>query len=175
MVQVIVASKNPVKINCIQNAFTKAWPEKTCEFEGISVASGVSDQPKSDEETFLGAKNRAENAKSNYPQADYWVGIEGGVNVDGEEMNAFAWVVIMSRDNIGKSKTAIFYLPQTITELIKQGMELGEADDLVFKKQNSKQKQGAIGILTKGIINRSDYYEQAAIMALIPFMNKTLY
>jgi inosine/xanthosine triphosphatase len=54
-------------------------------------------------------------------------------------------------------------------------MELGDADDAVFKTVNSKQGQGTIGALTHGIISRRDYYVPAIIMAHIPFNFPTLY
>jgi non-canonical (house-cleaning) NTP pyrophosphatase len=62
-----------------------------------------------------------------------------------------------------------------ISDLIKQGYELGEADDIVFNRSNSKQKNGAVGILTDNLINRTDYYTHAIILALIPFTNSKLY
>jgi non-canonical (house-cleaning) NTP pyrophosphatase len=54
-------------------------------------------------------------------------------------------------------------------------MELGKADDLIFEQENSKQQGGSVGILTQGVINREEYYRQAIILALIPFLNKPLF
>ena len=53
-------------------------------------------------------------------------------------------------------------------------MELGHADDQVFKRDNSKQANGAIGILTNNVIDREAYYIHAVIMALVPFKNPAL-
>ena len=66
-------------------------------------------------------------------------------------------------------------MPTKISNLIKEGYELGDADDMVFKRSNSKQKNGAVGILTDNLINRTDYYSHAIILALIPFTNTKLY
>lgn len=175
MKQVIIASKNPVKIQCVQQAFEKVFPEQTFLFEGVSVPSGVSDQPMTDKETFAGARNRAINASKAEPKASYWVGVEGGIQKNGIEMEAFAWVVILSQEKTGKARTASFQLPPAVVDLIDQGMELGHADDLVFKRDNSKQKNGAVGILTNDLIDRVSYYEPAVVLALIPFLNTTLY
>ena len=60
-------------------------------------------------------------------------------------------------------------------ELVKEGMELGKADDLVFNKDNSKQQGGSVGILTQGVVDRNEYYRQAIILALIPFLNENLF
>lgn len=52
------------------------FPETVVRAKGISVASGVSDQPSTDNETFQGAYNRVQNVRKEYPEADFWVGIE---------------------------------------------------------------------------------------------------
>ncbi len=172
---IIVGSKNPVKISCTESAFTEAFNQGFL-VNGVNVSSMVSDQPKGDEETFLGAKNRALNSKSIFPEADYWVGIEGGIAEDKLGMNAFAWIYIEDKKGItGWSKTGSFYLPAAISDLVRSGMELGAADDQFFTKENSKQTGGSVGILTKGVLERTAYYQQAIILALIPFLNEELY
>jgi len=175
MKTVIVASKNPVKLKAVEAGFNKLFPDETFEFKGLSVPSEVSDQPMSGTETFRGAKNRVDNAKEVAPSADFYVGIEGGVEHVNNEMMAFAWVVISSNNRIGKSKTSTFFLPSQISELIASGKELGEADDIVFGLQNSKQHNGAVGILTQNVMTRESYYTEAVVLALIPFVNSKLY
>ena len=54
-------------------------------------------------------------------------------------------------------------------------MELGNADDKVFSTVNSKQKGGTVGKLTRGVIDRAQYYESAVILAMIPFIWPSLY
>ena len=174
--RITVASKNPVKIKCTELAFQQVFNNTPFTIHGVDVPSDVADQPMSDEETRQGAINRAKNAKVSNPKADFWVGIEGGIqeNEDGE-MLAFAWVHILSENQQGQSRTATFTLPPKITALIHQGIELGKADDIVFKRENSKQKSGAVGILTHDLIGRVEYYQPAVVLALIPFINPTLY
>lgn len=173
-IKVIIGSKNPVKITCTKLAFEKVFPQSDIIVEGVSVPSGVNDQPMSDQETWEGARNRAGKAKQQFKEADYWVGIEGGIE-EKEEMEAFAWVYVLSKEQKGQARTATFQLPPKIRELINQGIELGIADDMVFNRQNSKQSNGAVGILTKGLIDRAEYYEPAVVLALIPFVNRDLY
>jgi inosine/xanthosine triphosphatase len=144
--------------------------------EGVDALSNIPAQPRSEEETLLGAKNRTSHAKTLVPEADYWVGIEGGVDEDGQGMYAFAWIYVLHRSGkSSQSKTGTFYLPPQVVALIREGMELGHADDLVFQAQNSKQQGGSVGLLTQGIITREAYYQQAMVLALIPFMNDSLY
>lgn len=176
MTKIIIASKNPVKIDSTRAGFIKMFPDEIFEIEGLGVESGVSNQPMSEEETLTGATNRVNNIFNLSSEADYWVGIEGGSKVVGEGMETFAWVVIKSKNGkVSQGRTASFYLPKEIVTLVKNGKELGEADDIVFKRSNSKQANGAVGILTGDVVTRTDYYETAVIMALIPFKNPKLY
>lgn len=175
MKTIILASKNPVKVQATLDGFKRMLPAETFELKMVSTASGVDDQPMSSNETLRGAVNRARGAAEMVPTGDFWVGIEGGVEERRGEMAAFAWVVVLTKDRAGKGRTGTFYLPEQVARLIREGKELGEADDIVFGKTNSKQENGAIGILTGDVIDRAGLYEQAVILALIPFKNKGLY
>jgi len=176
MKTVIVASKNPVKVQAAREGFTRMFPGETFSFQAQPAPSEVSDQPFTSAETLRGAYNRARNARSLSPQGDYWIGIEGGVDQAPEgELVAFAWVVILSGNQVGKGQTGVLFLPLRVAELVHQGEELGKADDIVFGRTNSKQENGAVGLLTGNVIDRATFYEQAVILALIPFRNPELY
>ena len=54
-------------------------------------------------------------------------------------------------------------------------MELGDANDKFFSSVNSKQGIGAIGYLTDGLIDRENYYLQAAIIALSELKHQDWY
>lgn len=172
---VIVGSRNPVKISCTESGFHQMF-ESAFLVEGLNISSDVGAQPIGDQKTFTGALNRAKNSKAIFPEADFWVGIEGGVEDFNNEMNAFAWVVILDRnDKVGKARTSAFFLPEPIAKLVRKGMELGDADDKFFQTENSKENGGAVGILTHGILDRKNYYQQAVVLALIPFVNENIF
>ncbi|KAK4228591.1 Maf/Ham1, partial [Podospora fimiseda] len=174
---IVVSSKNPVKTGAALDGFSNMFAKSGMTFtvKGVSVASGVPDQPMTDDETLQGALNRVGNAQIVEPEADFWVGIEGGVNPHRGSLESFAWVVVTDKTGrTGKARTAAFYLPDEVAELVRGGMELGPADDLVFGRQNSKQKNGAVGLLTDDAVTRKDIYVQAVTMALIPFKNPNL-
>jgi inosine/xanthosine triphosphatase len=175
MKKVIIASGNPVKINTAKLAFEKFFPEEQFEFIGIPAESGVSDQPMSNAETMLGAKNRVINAILKDGSADFYVGMEGGVEDIDNQLFSYSWIIVSDKSKQGIGKSASFKLPPKITELIKGGMELGDADQVVFGVENSKQKMGAIGLLSKGVVNRTDLYVTPTMFALLPFINKQLY
>ena len=172
--KIAVASKNPVKIEAVREAFAECFSE-TFTLEGIAVHSGVSDQPMGNKETWQGARNRADALMSQYPEYDFFVGIEGGVEMLEGQMMAFAWMVVKTHQREGSARTSGFFLPAPIAELVQKGYELGEADDLFFKKENSKQQNGAVGLLTRNVMTRRGLYVPALILSLIPFVNPDLY
>ena len=175
MPKITVASQNPVKLNAALAAFQQMFPAQSYVVDGLSVPSGVPDQPTSVSETMKGARNRAEKARASAPESDYWLGIEGGIEDSPLGMSCFARVHVLGRDGlIGLSQTAVFYLPREVAELVRGGMELGHADDKVFGRDNSKQANGAIGLLTDDLVDREAYYTHAVIMALVPFKNRDL-
>ncbi len=171
--KVIVASKNPVKVNAVEKGFKSFFSE--VQVEGIKTASGVSDQPLTDKETLIGARNRVDEARRMITDADFWIGIEGGIQSMDNGLAAFAWIVVSSAGKYGEARTGTFLLPEKVSHLVAGGLELGAANDLVFNASNSKQKNGAVGLLTHDAVDRLELYRQAVILALIPFVNPDLY
>ncbi len=172
--KILVASKNPVKVNAVQEAFKMCFTNPV-DVAGLSVKSDVPDQPMSDGETRTGAKNRVTNLMRADLKADFYVGIEGGVDLVDARMQAFAWIAISNGDKLALGRTGSFELPPEIAQLVIQGLELGDADDQVFKASNSKQQNGAVGLLTHDLITRQQLYQHAIMLALIPFLNTELY
>jgi inosine/xanthosine triphosphatase len=126
-----------------------------------------------DQETRQGARNRVSNARLNHPDADYWVGLEGGLDLFDGDLMAFAWMVVAGRDDrISETRSATLPLPPEVQKLVFAGMELGEANDRVFSTLNSKQGGGAYGLLTGGLMTRESIYTQTLILALIPFVHE---
>ena len=175
MKTIVVASLNPVKADAVLGAFQRLFPEEKFTVKAVSVPSDVSDQPMTDAETRQGAGNRARHAREAMPDADYWVGVEGGCEVQTGDLVAFAWVQILGEGRESSARTAAFRLPSRVKQLVAEGMELGDADDVVFGESNSKQQNGAVGLLTGNVETRTSLYEQAVVLALIPFKNQELY
>lgn len=172
--RILIASMNPVKANAMRLAYQDMFGVLPS-IEQLGVSSGVSDQPMSDKETLMGASTRATGAREADPTCELVAGIEGGIEEHATGMLAFAWVVIRSPNMTGQARSATFPLPNKIADLVRNGMELGKADDIVFGVENSKQDSGAVGLLTDGVVDRESLYRHAATMALIPFKNVRLY
>jgi inosine/xanthosine triphosphatase len=174
---VLVGSKNPVKIESVKDAFEKYF--QNVDVRGIEVRSGVPDQPVN-EDTFNGAKNRAESLlvmnKANGQGAQYFVGIEGGIiNIFGKWFSLGCICIINDKGQTSYGTSPHFTLPGSVIGKLLQGTELGTVIDEISNQHNSKQKSGAIGHLTKDVITRKDLYTQGIITALIPFINPDLY
>ena len=178
--KVVIASKNAAKKHAVETGFKNAFPDQEIEYICVGAPSEVSDQPKSDSETLLGARNRVFNAQKMCSEADYWVAIEGGIEetLPGRWCG-IAWVVVSaasSKDKYSSSRTASFPLPTELSDrATKSGGELGPACDELFKRKDTKQDQGSIGLLTDGVIPRDKLYDPAVHMALIPFINPGLH
>ncbi|MDH5310908.1 MAG: inosine/xanthosine triphosphatase [Gammaproteobacteria bacterium] len=170
--KVVVASKNPAKLRAVQDAFALQFPARERELLAVDADSGVADQPASDEETRRGARNRARDARLAVPAADYWVGLEGGVEAIDGTLTAFAWMAVQdAAGRIGEARTVSLPLPPAVKAPVDQGLELGDANDRVFATVNSKQKGGAFGLLTNGLYTREGVYTEALVVALVPLVN----
>ncbi|KAF5833282.1 inosine triphosphate pyrophosphatase-like protein [Dunaliella salina] len=141
------------------------------------------------------ARNRVDNAKAllkstnQLPREGLIAAVEGGVGwipdftMQGSQppekrVEVFAWVVIENlRTGVRTcSRSACFLLAPDLARLIlEEGMELGDADDKVSGRTKSGQGTGTIGRLSGGALTRKAYYEEAAVCALLPFLNPEHY
>ncbi len=170
---VAVGSTNPAKVRAATNVITQVWP--TAGIHGVAVESGVSSQPLSDEEAIVGARNRAENARAHL-DADLGVGIEGNTADSAHGMFSTAWVAVVNRQGVvGLGAAGRFLLPEWVAAAIRQGAELGPLMDAFVGEENTKQRQGAVGILTGGLLTRSQALETAVALALARFVNPEHY
>lgn len=169
-----VGSRNQIKIQAVRNAAKKFWPK--AKVVGIKVSSRTSAQPETNWETQKGAFNRAEAALKKSPKADFGVGLESGIEFRKDGLWTFGWVVIVDqKGKTGVAKTVEFRLPPGLAELIKNGLEQGQADAQFFKRDNKGEKEGTVGLLTRGKVKRAEAFSQAIIFALVPFLNPEYY
>ncbi len=177
MIKVLVGSRNPVKIEAVRESFVKYFGE--VEVKGIAADSGVNPQPVN-EETFKGAKNRALFLKNNNgdksARADFYVGIEGGIAQLYNKWFALGIMCVIDKEGkIGYGTSPLFELPGSVTEELLNGTELGDVMDRLTGEGNTKQKGGAVGFFTRGVMDRKELYVHGLITALIPFLNKELF
>ena len=159
--KIVIGSKNPAKIEAVKQAFTL----KEFDFTAVDVASGVSPQPFSDDETITGAINRANEALIQ-GSGQIGIGLEGGVHETSYGLFLCNWGALVTRDNEAPilAGGARILLPETIAQQLRDGMELGPVMDEFTEKQNIRKNEGAIGIFTAGMINRADMFTHVTKM-----------
>lgn len=167
-----VGSTNPVKLQAAQLAAKQKWPQ--LDVLGYDVASDVSAQPRTDEETHRGAKNRAMAALkqgiSHFPQEKLYLGIgmEGGVFITSEgEMWSTVWACVIDTENrVYEANGGRIRVPKPIADLIINGGEMGPAISQLIGEENIKQKQGMFGVITNNFVTRTDEYASILQMAI---------
>ena len=170
-----VASQNKVKIDAVKEIITQYDFLKNHEVRGIEVSSGVSEQPKTLEETILGSENRARNAFGN---CKYSIGIEGGLMKIPIKFERYAQICSVSIYDGQKfydpGLTPAYIYPKEVTDLVfNEGLDISQA----FQKSGFTEKtklgshEGTSGVLTNGRIPRKEYIKIGLIMALTQIEN----
>jgi inosine/xanthosine triphosphatase len=156
------------------------------EFEvvGVEVESGVGHTPANRQELMLGARQRAE-ALARLPQAKaeawrYFVGLEGGLDIVEEEggrrvfLESWAYVSDGRDGHYGRSGGV--EIPAALAqEVLKNGVELSAAIDRFAGAVGIRDAQGAWGVLSSGLISRTEAFRVAVIAAFAPFYNSRMY
>jgi len=171
---IFVGSHNPVKINAVTIAASETWPDAT--LVGYDVPSGVDEQPVGDDMTRNGAINRAQAAlhdglvaHDQLSEIDEVLGggREGGVMEFGTEMWSTVWVAVVDNSgNVCESNGARFRVPEIVAEKIRAGEEMGPIVAKISGVSDVRKKQGFIGVLTDGFVDRTEEYSGIAKMAL---------
>ena len=170
--QVFVGSGNPVKIGAVKDVFKSLLlPARV---RGLRVKTEVSDQP-FDQEALHGAMNRA---KAAIGEGDFGVGIEAGlvwssVLSDHFDVQYCAVVDRSGRFTVGHGPG--FTYPPRILEKVKAGATVGDAMTRLTGIRGIGSRQGAIGYLTEGRLDRKGLTECAVLMAMVPRIRRDLY
>ncbi|MFH1832770.1 MAG: inosine/xanthosine triphosphatase [Candidatus Levyibacteriota bacterium] len=171
---IAVGSKNQTKIDPVKDVFSHHF--KNVIVKGIKVSSGVSDQPKTDEEIFNGALTRAKKALKKVECAEFGVGIEGGLHKYSYGWFERSMVIIINRKGeIGVGASGGLVLPDKVLSHIQKGKTLEEAIDLIFGTKKIGEGIGMFGLLTKGVVTRREGVKHGVAFALARFLHKNLY
>jgi inosine/xanthosine triphosphatase len=129
----------------------------------------------SEAEIIQGARNRAQAARERL-SADLGVGLEGGLHQESFGWALQGWVAVVDgngRSYIGSGTRLL--LPEGIVQRVLAGEELGSVMDDLLGEENVKQKGGAIGALTGGLIMRQEAFTHSVAYALAPFIAPKFY
>ena len=163
VIDIAVGSANPVKVAAVRSVMERIYGE--VRITSIDVPSGVPPQPFGDQ-THQGSVNRAKAALGNHDMA---VGIEAGVFEMLDGLYDIQHCTVITRDGrMTFGQGSGFRYPDSIADLVRKGMTVGEAVKQVYGNTEIGKKQGAIGLLSNGLIDRKTLTEQSIIAAMIP-------
>jgi len=165
--KVHVGTRNTLKVRAVRAAFAAVFGDESLDVVAVAIEGGVSSQP-FDDEVVQGAICRARGALTG---ADYGVGIEAGlVRFPGyDDYLSVQFCAVL--DRTGKLTVGHgpgYALPQAVLDRLMNGSTLNREMSRRSGIPEIKEKEGAIGILSGGRIDRFSITREAVVMALIP-------
>jgi inosine/xanthosine triphosphatase len=159
-------------------------PSMDFEVVGVEVDSGVGHTPANRGELMQGARQRAEAlvhlAQEKNEQWRYFVGLEGGLDVIEEGssrrvlLESWAYVSDGRSGHFGRSGGV--EIPEALAhEVLENGVELSAAIDQFAGAVGIRDAQGAWGVLSGGLISRTEAFRVAVVAAFAPFYNAKMY
>lgn len=171
---VAVGSISPVKVEATRKAFSMYFHD--FRLESVAVPSGVNPYPWSDGEMLEGALNRARGALKVFPEADFVVGLEGGLQQLETWMMVKQIAVVISGGEVGVGMSSGYDCPRGILEQIKPQKESNRQNiDAFFGESEILSSIGPIGVLTRSKMTRTDSSMDAVICALTKFVSPEYY
>lgn len=156
---IAIASKNPLKIEGIEQAFSEFFPEEEINLFPYEVNSNVRRQP-IESEIYNGAKFRLKNLKNILEEdVDFMVSCEAGlITLNGLWFNQH---VILIQKYDGTQSVGIsggFMIPQDkITDVINADLKVAFGS------------KAGISRLSNGLTSRCDLIKQGTVLALAGF------
>ncbi|MDR1404249.1 MAG: inosine/xanthosine triphosphatase [Candidatus Methanoplasma sp.] len=166
-IKIAVGSLNRIKIEAVRTVMEKIFENAV--LIPCDAKSNVPEQPRGSE-TRKGAINRATNAIGDN---DLSVGIEAGVFETDDGLYDFQYCAVLDRK--GRITIGVgpgFRYPDDVAELVSGGMTVGEAVLILHGCPDIGKKQGAVGLLSRGLLDRKTLTEQAVTAAMIPRMEE---
>jgi len=151
---------------------------------GIEVESGVGHTPADRRELMQGARQRAEElarlAREKAEPWQYFVGLEGGLDVieqgDGRRVLLESWAYVSDGRHGHYGRSGGVEVPDALArEVLEHGVELSVAIDRFAGAVGIRDAQGAWGVLSSGLISRTEAFRVAVVAAFAPFYNAKMY
>ena len=152
------------KIASLERVLSDVFSIAESEIVSYTAKSLVSETPH-DDETILGAKNRAYDTKKHVPDADYWLGLESGLINRYGQIYEEVWCCVVNSDNnewYGYSSGLL--VPSYIEEQKRQHNLLHH--EYLFKE--APHTDDTWGFYSADFINRDISLFEAIRNALIP-------
>ncbi len=170
--RVFVGTRNEVKVEAVKGVLGKVY--ERLEVKGREVRVGVPPQPR-DHEALKGAIERARQAIG---KGDLGVGIEAGLiwhEAVGNYLDVQYCAIV---DRVGRVTVGCgpgFEHPPPVMKMVEEGRTVGSAMESITGIKEIGRREGAVGYLTRGWMDRRELTEIAVLMAMIPRMRRELY
>ena len=130
LIRIAVGSLNPVKLEGVRLAASRAFPKARTEVLPVDADSAVGDQPVGFDEIWTGAGNRAKGAHGRFPDADYCVGLESGLIEFGERYFDIQFCALYDGKRMSAGCSMGFPLPPKVREgIFGKGKESGRRSE----------------------------------------------
>jgi inosine/xanthosine triphosphatase len=173
--RIAVGSANPAKVKAVKRTAKDLFPQ--ARVKDFTVPTQVGEQP-FDADAIKGAQQRARAALQQWPEAQLGVGIEAGLVWNGEAQQHFdvQWCAVVDRaGRFTFGHGPGFTHPPAFVEKVKGGRTVGEVVSEAAGVQDIGRKQGAIGHLSGGAMDRAELTRSAVLMAMLPRLHPDLY
>jgi inosine/xanthosine triphosphatase len=149
-----------------------------------AVETSAPRMPLTEMQSMRGARERAEAVRARLTgeghPADFYLGLEGGfhsVTFEGRRhtfLQGWAYATDGARGFFGAAPAVT--IPTEIAGRVERtGRELGEVIDEVAGERDVRSRQGAWGVLSRGLLTRAMSFETALVAALAPFYSRGMY
>jgi inosine/xanthosine triphosphatase len=173
-----IGSKNPAKIQAVRETLSGYPLFLPLELNSAYADSEIAKQPFGLRNIEKGSKNRARNC---FEDCDYSIGLESGlINLPSSKYRFYDVCIASIFDGyfcfVGFSGG--FEVPKKfVNSIIKEGIDLGEAcqNHGLCEDRHIGSREGIVGILTNGRVNRKLQTQQALQMALTRLENPDFY
>ena len=195
-IRILVGSTRKPKLAAVHEALRDFGPTLSpgADFEvvGAEVESGVAHTPAHRNESMRGARQRVEalvrQAGARHESWHYFVGLEGGLDViethgldvieahGARRVMLESWAYVSNGHHGHFGRSGGVEIPEALArEVLDNAVELSVAIDRFAGAVGIRDAQGAWGVLSSGLISRTEAFRVAVIAAFAPFYNKEMY
>jgi non-canonical (house-cleaning) NTP pyrophosphatase len=120
--KISVGTTNKRKLEAVEAVITEMDIHQDFAVVGFDAESGVPDTPL-DEQTILGALNRAKSVREAHPEQDIYIGIESGLVSRYGDFYEEVWVVAIYKQSVYAAYSSGIKLPDSVTENLDDGVQ----------------------------------------------------
>ncbi len=168
--KILLASKSKIKAETVRDAVALLFPNSILEL----VQHDVEDpgpEPFGNDAVINQIRKSIEKIQENDSDADFYIGMEGGVREYNGEMEEIAYVMVSDKTNrISLSQAVSFPIPPNVAQKVREGIPFATAVDELYSTKDIKNNQGFVGLLTNGVVDKKALYFQPTVVALSKFV-----